>query len=285
MKYLIVKGACGFGDRLQSLKMCVKYAIMNNLQIYVDWSDSVWSHNGESFYTYFKLVNMPVLNSIDDIPENATVYPSFWKGKLKTTLTVEMQLTPGINIGKLQDQQIAEDVIVYSSIGLRWTYTDSTFFGNVFRVIDPRIIQRVRARQDIYDLKSKLGVHLRGTDRATKISKPKRMEGVNIRLVGFGILGGTKCIAISDDPEFVQLWKARYKEFPVLTDVSNLGGPLGNHNKPKEATAVSKDTLNVDLLVDFFTLASCQSILSTSKDSRFAQEAQKLSRHTNVIIS
>jgi len=49
MKYLIVKGWLGFGDRIESLKMAVAYAIKHNLQIYVDWRDSMWSHGTEDF--------------------------------------------------------------------------------------------------------------------------------------------------------------------------------------------------------------------------------------------
>ena len=58
MKYLVVKGWLGFGDRLESLKMAVRYALDNNLKIYVDWNDEMWTHGIENFYTYFKLVNM-----------------------------------------------------------------------------------------------------------------------------------------------------------------------------------------------------------------------------------
>ena len=79
MKYLIVKGFMGFGDRLESLKMAVAYALKHNLQIYVDWRDPLWSHGDNDFYTYFKLVNMRVLKSLNDIPADASYYPPFWK--------------------------------------------------------------------------------------------------------------------------------------------------------------------------------------------------------------
>lgn len=282
---MIVKGAMGFGDRLQSLKMCVKYAIKYNLQIYVDWTDSIWSHSGETFYTYFKLVNMPVLNSIDDIPADATVFPAIWKEKLKEPVSVELQTTnPEVTIGFLQDQVYDADVIVYSCDGYRYVYGDSSFFADVFRVIDHRIINKVRQRQQAHNLSNVLGVHLRGTDRMANLDKGKRMDGVNIRLVAKGILNSTKCIAVSDDPYFCQVWNARYS-FPLLTEVGNLGGNEGVHKKAAGTFSVSKDALNVSTLVDFFTLASCREVLSTSNDSRFAQEAQRLSKHINTIIS
>lgn len=284
MKYLIVKGGpCGFGDRLQCLKMCVKYALIHNLQIYVDWEDPIWSHSGENFYTYFKLVNIPVLNSIDDIPEDATIYPPCWKGKLKEHYTDEIAIES--MIGYIQDETFDADVIVYPSSGFRYIYADSEFFANVFRLIDPRIIQKVKERQHKYDLKNKIGIHLRGTDRATKIDKTHRMAGMNIRMVGMGLLNGKKFIAVSDDPEFIKLWNVRYNEFPLLTEVRNLGGSQGFHTRSKDTLTTTKDVLNVDMLVDFFTLASCSNIISTSKDSRFAQEAHRLSKYISKIIN
>jgi hypothetical protein len=51
MKYLLVKAWMGFGDRLEALKMCVKYAQDYNRAILIDWSDSIWSHGNETFYT------------------------------------------------------------------------------------------------------------------------------------------------------------------------------------------------------------------------------------------
>jgi hypothetical protein len=228
---------------------------------------------------------MPILNSLDDIPTDATVFPAVWKDRLKEPVTAELEKSnPEITIGFLQDQVYDEDVIVFPSNGLRYVYADSSFFANVFRVIDYRIINKVRQRQQAHNLKNVLGVHLRGTDRMANLDKGKRMDGVNIRLVAKGILNSTKCIAVSDDPYFCQIWKARYS-FPLLTEVGNLGGNEGVHKKAPGTFSVSKDDLNVSTLVDFFTLASCQSVMSTSNDSRFAQEAQRLSIHLNTIIS
>ena len=191
---------------------------------------------------------------------------------------------PEIDIGYIQDQVYAEDVVVHSSNGYRWIYNESAFFGNVFRVVDPRIRSKVKDRQQKYQLQQKLGVHLRGSDRASNIDKSHRMSALNNRLVSSGILNRTSCVAVSDDPDYVSMWKGRYSSFPVLTEVGCLGGNGGVHTKSKDTLAISKDSLNVDMLVDFFTLASCNSVLSTSKDSRFAQEAQRLHPHINQIL-
>jgi len=286
MKYLILKGALGFGDRLECLIMCVKFAIKNNLTIFIDWSDIIWSHDTESFYSYFKL-NIPSLKSLDDIPANATVYPPYWKGRLNEKLTNQniVTLKQQITIGYLDNQIFKEDVLVHSCVGNRWIYADYAFFANVFRVIDPRIIQKVKERQQKYNLRNKIGIHLRGTDRTLLIDKERRISGLNIRMVTSGMLSGVEFIAVSDDIEFVKLWKKRYPQFPVLTEVGALGGKEGVHNKSKDMISISKDQLNLDLLIDFFTLASCKSVISTINDSRFAQEAGRLSKHINQILN
>jgi len=272
---LIVKGWFGFGDRLQSLKMCVKYAQITKRKIYVDWSDSIWSHGSEDFYTYFNL-DMPTFK-ISDIPSSATVYPSFWKGKLDKTLDGDMVLNPEIALGLLENYNISEDVIVFCSVGNRRVYNDSKFFTDVFKVIEPTILSRVHARIQKYNLRDKVGIHLRGTDRATRIDKKKRMAGMNIRMVNLGLMNGQGFVAVSDDPDYIQIWTARYG-FPVLTELGTLGGSEGVHNKSADKLTVSKHALNIDLLVDFFTLSACKSIITTSDDSRFAQESQRLKR-------
>jgi hypothetical protein len=277
MKYLIVKGGpCGFGDRVECLKMYIQFALKKNLKVYVDWVDPIWSHNGESFYTYFDLVNIPKLKSIDDIPEDATVHPPAWKGKLKLPLTQDMKKDTLLDYVK--DQDYNADVVVCASTGYRYLYPEPDFFGDVFRVIDQRVISRVRERQQKYDLKNKIGIHLRGTDRASRIDKTRRMDGLNIRLVSAGLLNNSKFVVVSDDPDYMAIWRVRYPDHPILSDIKVSGGKVGIHQLSKEKTAVSKDTLNVDLLVDFFTLASCRYVISTSSDSRFARLSQRLSK-------
>ena len=114
MKYLVVKGWLGFGDRLESLKMGVAYAQKYNLKIYVDWTDSMWSHGNETFYTYFKL-NIPSLESLDDIPDDATYHPVYWKDRIKTPITQELLnkdfTDNNLNLGIL-DKEYPADVVV-----------------------------------------------------------------------------------------------------------------------------------------------------------------------------
>jgi hypothetical protein len=278
MKYLVVKGWLGFGDRLESLKMAVKYALDHNLQIYVDWSDEMWSHGNENFYTYFKLVNMPVLNSLDDIPADATVYPPYWKDRLKDKLTIDMINNKDLklDLGYLTSPY-SEDVVVFSSIGMRILYPDSAFFANVFRVVDTRILSKVRERRSKYPVEQSWGIHIRGTDRLQPRKRMLSIQSMVTLMTSYGGMNGVKMTVVSDDKENAEIWKRYYPQSFLVSELSiQQDSVAGNHNLSKEKLKFTKDEMNVDALTDFFTLALTQRIFTTCKDSRFTQEARRL---------
>jgi len=290
MKYLVVKGWLGFGDRLQSLKMAVKYALDNKLQIYVDWTDRFIRHTDESFYTYFNLVNMPTLNSLDNIPSDATYYPSYWKNNIHQPMTDDLfmkQRELNLDLGILNEKKkFNEDVIVYSCIGYRQYYGDSTFFANVFRVINPKITNEVLNRQQKYNLSSSLGIHIRGTDRITYKNNKGREIPIQYLAVNVFTYGKNKTqIVVSDDNESSKIWKNLNPDSIILSSLSLQNSHKGAlHEISSEKLQISKNDLNIDMLVDFFTLSSCEKVLTTYKDSRFAQESMRLHPHVNKIL-
>jgi hypothetical protein len=292
MKYLVVKGWLGFGDRLETLKMAVKYALDNKLQIYVDWRDSIWSHDNESFYTYFKLINMPILESLDDIPSDAIVYPPYWKDHMKDSITdellskkKELQLDLGMLSKFTAPPNI--DVLVVSSIGNRTLYTDSTFFANVFRVVDPRIVNKVNQRNIQFAVSKSVGVHIRGTDRKRNENQfINKIQWLSVSAIHSGALNSIPMIAVTDDPDGFNIWKRFFPQTVLLTQLGlTNSSDKGNHNLPKDLLKNTKDELNVDMLVDFFTLASSVRVITTYKDSRFAQESQRLHPYIQTILS
>jgi hypothetical protein len=286
MKYLVVKGWLGFGDRMESLQMAVDFALKFNLQIYVDWRDSMWTHGDEDFYTYFKLVNIPVLNSLSDIPEDASVYPTFWKGKLNQQLSNEFfneHIKEEMHIGQLTKEYPA-DVIV-STLNNRTIYNDLTFFANVFRVIDPNVRSKLNERKQKLPLANAWGIHIRGTDRTSSRNRDLSIQAIASNVAMHGGLNGVKMIAVSDDKECLAVWKRFYPNTIVASELSISQSSLkGNHNLTKDSLSVSKYEMNVDMLTDFFTLASCSQIFSTFKSGRFFQEARRLSPHINKIL-
>ena len=282
MKYLICKGWLGFGDRLESLKMCVYYAQQNNLKIYVDWTDCTWTHGAESFYTYFKLVNMPVLNSLDEIPEDATYYPKYWKGNIKTPLNQDLanrNQELGINVD-LESADKNADVIVFSSIRTRTLYGDSGFFAKSFRVIDKKVLAGIKERLKT-PLAKCIGVHARGTDRAQH--HVRKEHSIQFMAVGAFPYASKPMVVVGDDAYSIEIWK-RYYPHTVVFGTPALSSNKGNHLVTKDELSVSKYDLTVEFLIDFLTLAHCEEVISTFKDSRFAQEARRLHPHVRNIL-
>jgi hypothetical protein len=282
MKYLVVKGWLGFGDRLQSLKMAIKFALDNHLQIYVDWTDVMWSHGTESFYSYFELQNIQQLKSLNDIPSEATYYPAFWKDNIKKPfsheiwhLTKQYNLDIGVPLNTIQ-----ADVVVLSCIGRRLYFPDNTFFANVFRVIHPDVIKEVKRRQQTYNLSQSLGVHIRGTDRTKKRGRELPIQMIASTAFGYR---GFPMIVVTDDATSFEIWKRFY---PTSVLMSTITETLSNgiHNASKHELTITKNESNINTLIDFFTLMSCNQGLSTYTDSRFFQEARRLRTHISTIL-
>lgn len=279
MKYIIVKSILGFGDRFEALKMCVEHAIKYSVPLFVDWSDETWSHTNESFYKYFSL-NIPTF-ALEDLADDSSVFPTSWNRKFKEPLTQEKLNSTDIDLGRFLPV-CEEDILVISTHGYRTIYPNQTFFTNIFKVIDPRIITEVRKRQHEHSLSKKWGIHLRGTDRTIKTDKSRRITELTLKLVHAGLLNGAKMVVVSDDIDYVELWKRRFS-----TDSVTLSSPFGNAKTGTHHTKdipISKDEMNVNLLIDFFTLASCSAIFSSCQDSRFTHEARRMHPFINNVI-
>ena len=282
----MVKGWMGFGDRLESLKMCVKYAQTHNLQIYVDWGDQIWTHGSENFYTYFKIVNMPILNSLNDIPADATFFPKYWtKQNIDNSLSHELINkinTIGINVD-INDMDTNADVLVYSCLRDRSLFRESEFFSKVFRVINTDVLSGLQKRLSMVPLSTAIGIHARGTDRAK--NDIRKEQSIQFMALNARPFESRKMIAVGDDSYSIELWKRFYPNTMVFTSLAqNSTTNKGNHLVNKDELKNSKYDLTVEFLVDFFTLCYCERVLSTFKDSRFAQEARRLHPYVRQMV-
>jgi hypothetical protein len=81
------------------------------------------------------------------------------------------------------------------------------------------------------------------------------------------------------------LWKRFYPQSFLASELSLQQESLaGNHNLSKDKLKFTKHEMNIDMLADFFTLASTVQIFTTCKDSRFTQEARRLHPFVNTIL-
>jgi hypothetical protein len=191
----------------------------------------------------------------------------------------------GLNIGTLNTslkQKFNEDVIVLSCFGMRTLFSDSSFFANVFRVVHPDIIREVSLRQTKYNLGSCVGIHIRGTDRISK-KKGRSLPIQYLSLNVFNYARNKQQVVVSDDKLSSDTWKSMNPSSILLSSLSlQQTGPI--HELRGNKLRVSKDSLNIDMIIDFFTLASSSQVFTTYKDSRFAQESVRLHPFVNQIL-
>lgn len=86
-RFLVVKPTGGMGNRLLGLMCAVPYCLMTGRQLYVDWSDFMYSDRGENvFPRLFKIRGVPFSYRLPHAPD---VYPDFWSRELATNSLVE----------------------------------------------------------------------------------------------------------------------------------------------------------------------------------------------------
>jgi hypothetical protein len=290
MKYLIQKGFRGFGDRLRNLVLCVKIAIEQNRKIYVDWNDFYWNHTGENFYTYFEILDIGIDN-IDNVSE-LTVYPDFWKDKLNIPLSphnfCDGQKEHISSLSKIIKKYPQEDIIVIPN-SKHSDFTQFLFFAKIFRVKDIRITNRVKELQNKYNLKECIGIHLRGTDRKDKNVTNKRIISDFVNSDNTSLLFKKykdKLLCFTDDIELYIEFKKIFPRAILLTQIIifDQNSTSGTHTIPNKFLKHTKDEMNVDLITDFFALASCKQSFSTCKESLFLDMSQKLHPYVDIIL-
>lgn len=68
MKYLVLKGCAGLGNRLISLMKAIEYCKDTNRTLFVDWDDGMFSNKGENaFYSLFELHDVPYIKDKQEI--------------------------------------------------------------------------------------------------------------------------------------------------------------------------------------------------------------------------
>ena len=246
-KYIVSKGWQGFGDRLQCLSYCLNSALRYNRSLYVDWNDTIWQ---EGFYRYFHFVDLPFVTSDKDI-KYSTIYPAFWKHKLMLPANAwvyniknELEFEPLKNLHY-------EDVWVHSGIGYR--EYDFNQLPKHLRLNDD-IAQEIKARLIDFDLPV---VHLRGTDR--EVSESKWAELRSAAPIAW---------VISDDKALIDRWMAESPESKVFSNAK-----AGVNHLTEDA---NKHEMILQLLTDFFAIASADTAYALSDDSLFFSMARLL---------
>jgi hypothetical protein len=175
------------------------------------------------------------------------------------------------------------------------TVLDKQFGGSIVKMAqalkdagfsNERILQKIRERKARFPIAQSWGIHIRGTDRIKKGYRSMSVQALCSLVTCQGALNGVKMTVVSDDKENLKIFKNYYPDSFIASELSIQQESIkGNHNLGKDSLNFSKDVITVDLLTDFFTLALCDRIYSTVKDSRFYKEAQRLHPVINTILN
>lgn len=181
MKYIVLKGFEGFGDRLQSLLYCIKYAKHTQRILAIDWTDYMWCENdNENFEHYLKLedVNYIEYHKFAIIYEkynskmNFSIFPSIWKNKVlkrPDNYMYEKNYTflktfNDIIINKENDYN--EDIVIFASVQTR-IYNCKLFYKHIR--LQTNVVEYIHNhpfyKNIIQNQKSYISIHLRGGDR------------------------------------------------------------------------------------------------------------------------
>lgn len=242
-KWVVHKGYEGFGDRLQSLSYCVNMAVKYNRRLYVDWTDDCWE---EGFYRYFSI------DGFDEELPQGKAYPEFWTGALAKPIgrwAYRVQDLLEFDIKKADG-----DVPV-------WVHPNMWYREWDFCTLAKRLKMKCLSQlEGMLNVNPQKVVHLRGTDKefpASRFEMLMRDHG--------------DAAVLSDDRRLVELWKARYSDAVVLTDM------LSEDGRPTHfvgAKGKTRHEVNLRVIADFMTLAFAPEAVALIEDSLFFQMAR-----------
>ena len=176
MRFLVLKGVEGFGDRLQCLLQAVRYCKTTHRCLVVDWRDSDWTHDQSiPFEYYFQLegissISLSCFLELLSCQTGCSVFPEIWASRLTESGFESFIRDPdyalpengacinAIATGIAPD--FAADVVVYPGIGPRaFDYADVLHVKPKDCILQSiqKIVNQYQLVADRYDV-----IHLRG---------------------------------------------------------------------------------------------------------------------------
>ncbi|MEK9556155.1 MAG: hypothetical protein VW352_06900 [Gammaproteobacteria bacterium] len=141
MKFVMLKGMEGFGDRLQTLLQAIRYATVTKRTLIIDWRDNNWAGSTQiNADYYFKLNTLPNFNlesfSIyyQHQGSELTVFPTAWKNYVlerpdESFIYKDIfQIDPEDLIWQIcqwEREDLIEDIVILPGVRKRsWRYSD-----------------------------------------------------------------------------------------------------------------------------------------------------------------
>ena len=290
MKYLLIKGAAGLGNRILAAATGFLYAELADRRALVDWGDPNYSDDGtDVFHRYF---DSHSVGAMDELPATASVAPRMWRGRLDRPaleLRTELSGTPAPVAFRrtcvdLMRSDHPEDVAVMWSNRERIEMLRPLFRGehaHLARLPTHAILRRtietyMRPREEISDRVERfrrerlpgrvVGVHARYSDRRTRLDLIRhRLERLLAREEDLQVFLATDNVEVRDEFERSYGAVSAPHWYPAPGAASHQGR---DRPDPTEAGA--------EALVDLQLLAGCDHLIG-DRESSFSRVAMLLS--------
>lgn len=299
MRFVVMKGTAGWGDRLQCALQVVKYARASGRVLVMDWRDAEWSHDGQlSFEQYFDLHGIPhfsvhaFLLWWERNRHTCSILPNVWRHHMTRTefndlLYKDLFRTPehAKTFNRIADYEIddfEEDVVVYAGTGFRaFAYSDfGAFQPNAWFTRDlQQYGKRMGLTRHAYDVvhlragsKSWAGGHVALKDLKQKIdAKFPTVESyfdfLRTALKAAQIETGDRIpvYVLSDSATLAQAWIAAVGGGTFLNHSADAAfSASGVHQltaKELAGTSITKMQINLDTLRDFAIMMNARHVI------------------------
>jgi hypothetical protein len=290
-RVLVVKGRCGFGNRLLSALTGILYAHLAGRRLVIDWRDPCYALGGENaFHRFF---TSHLFGPDDAIPAGDSVAPEVWRGRLNDN-AVDVRGAHGsedirhmwkhysIDLGKLDYPE---------NVAVMWTFIDKldplrphmTGEWALLREAPREAILRKLLRENLQlkpDIHTRVddfarrhlssgavGVHVRYSDhRAQLWSILSALDGVIAHSPEL------KVFLATDNIEIKRLFEEVYPGV-VSTPHWYPKAGLGQHHA---ASGIDPREAGVEALIDMYLLARCDWLI-VDRSSSFSTIAVLLS--------
>jgi hypothetical protein len=280
MKYLVIKGIAGLGNRMLSVATGILYAEITDRRPVVDWSDRSYSDDGaDTFHRYF---DAPSVGRVDEIPDTASVIPEDWQGHLGGYVRKTGRYTPGYTGAKwlrgsvdLLRTDHDADVLVMWASRERITHLRPHLRGEhaelaplptdaiLRRVLDTSLAPGKEITDRVAQFRREclpgpaVGVHVRQSDLRSRLGVIRRkLDRLLTAEPGLDVFLATDNAAVREDFE---------RDYDAVSRPHRYDEPGTALHTGKARSTRYQDGL--DALVDMYLLAGCDHLIGDGKSS------------------
>lgn len=294
-RIILVKGRAGLGNRIVSLLSSALFARLTGRRLVVDWSDPTYSSDASNSIHHF--FTSPLFSPADEIPDTDSVHPALWRGHLRdSVMAASRKFLPhtfrdptswrhtSADLSRLDHPE--QVLVMWSFFPLiremrryfRGEFSefhaldDDAILSRLMKEIlqlHPSIMERVTAIRATWPARPVVGVHIRHTDRKTRLGAIRaRLRKLLAANPGLGVF---LCTDNRDVEASLRL------AYPDLLTTSKWFPDNCQARMHESENCPDRRANGVEALIDLYLLARCD-YLVLDKSSSFAYLAALLSQ-------